>query len=200
MWGKLLEKRKCFYKGKEKIKEEIEFRMAYPSSEIGGGKGKGTYTYEYNGQQLLKLFYNKKPIEEYKYDKGNNQIERRITNELNVPEYYRFFYSNNLKVKSQYFVEDTIGAVDTFIYDKDKRLTEKLSYDSKGLMSGYRVIIRNDKGEAIQEKWRTFYEREIVENNFYNVNQDYYDNNGRLLKTEFYFGDKLTTIYEFRYE
>jgi hypothetical protein len=200
MWGKLLQKTKTSYNGKQKMNDEMEFGIAYPPSEIGRGKGKGTYSYEYNGQQLIKLLYSKKLIEEYTYDKNSNQIERRIINKFNIPEYYRFAYNNGVKISTRHFVADTIIGTDTLIYDQNLRLIEKLSHDDTGLITEHRVIERNIKEQAIEEKWRKFANREIIEDKFYNVNKYYYGNRGQRVKTEFYFDNKLRTIYEYKYD
>ena len=156
MWGKLLETTKFFYDGKEKIKAEREFGIAYPTSEIGRGKGKNIYTYKYHNGKLVEWLSDRKPIEQYQYD-NQQLIEKRIINVLNIPEYYRFIYTNDVKNKSKYFVADTITSVDTFIYDNNKKLVEEYSYDNGGEKIGHRLYIRNDKGQPIEEKWREPY-------------------------------------------
>ena len=207
MWGKLFEKTKLYYNGKQKLKAEREFGIAYPSSEIGRGKGKSTYTYEYTNGQLTKWLSDGKPVEEYKYNNQNEQIEKRVINELNVPEYYHFTYDNGIKTKTQYFVADTIVRVDTFIYDTNKRLIDKYSYDSKGQKAGHTLTIRNDKGQAIEDKWREPFngwrmrnDGQIIEDEFYQSNKYYYDNKGRASKTEFYDIGRLKIVYEFQYD
>jgi len=206
-WGKLFEKTKFYYNGKEKLRAEREFGIAYPPSEIGRGKGKGTYTYEYKDGLLIKWLSDGKPVEEYKYNNQKEQVEKRIINGLNVPEYYRFTYDNDLKIKTQYFVADTIVRIDTFVYDENKKLVEEYSYDSKGEKVGHRLTIRNDKGQAIEEKWREPYigwrarnDGQIIEDEFYQINKYYYDNKGRPTKTEFYDIGNLVTVYEFSYD
>lgn len=206
MWGKLLEKTKFYYNGKQKIKAEKEFGIAYPPSEIGRGKGKVTHIYEYMDGQLVKWLSDGKTIEEYRYDQHGNQIEKRIINGLNIPEYYRFTYSNGLRTKSQYFAADTLVRVDTFHYDNNKRLIEHYTYNYKGEKTAHKVVTRNDKGQAVEEKWREGYDKwrmrntgEIIEDEFYQANKYYYDSKGRPLKTEFYDLGKLMTIYEFTY-
>ena len=127
MWGKLFEKTKFYYNGKEKLKAEREFGIAFRPSE----RGKVVYTYGYTDGQLTKWLSDGKPVEEYKYNNQKDQAEKRIMNELNVTEYYRFAYDNGLKTKTQYFVADTVVRVDTFIYDTNKRLIDKYSYDKQ---------------------------------------------------------------------
>ncbi len=203
MWGKLFEKTKFTYKGKEKMRAEREFGLAYPLNE----QGKVSYIYEYTNGQLSKWLSDGKPIEEYKYNEEKDQIERRIINELNIPEYYRFFYHNGVKTKTQYFVADTIVRVDTFIYDQNKQLVEKYSYDSKGQKAGHTLTIRNNKGQPIEDKWREPFQGwrmrndgQIIDDEFYQSNKYYYDIYGRPLKTEFYDIGRLMTIYQFVYD
>ncbi len=206
MWGKLLEKTKFYYNGKQKTKADREFGIAYPPSEIGRGKGKGTYIYEYKNGLLVRWLSDAKPIEEYKYDQHGNQIERTIINGLNIPEYYRFTYSSGLQTKSQYFVADTLVHIDTFLYDNNKRLIENYTYDHKGEKTAHKIITRNDIGQTVEEKWRKGFHSwrmrnsgDIIEDEFYQANKYYYDDKRRLLKTEFYDLGKLMTVYEFTY-
>jgi hypothetical protein len=203
MWGKLFEKTKFYYNGKNKLKAEREFGLAYKPIE----RGKVAYTYEYADGQLTKWLSDGKPVEEYKYNNLKEQAEKRIINGLSVSEYYRFTYDDGLKTKTEYFVADTIVRVDTFIYDTNKRLIEKYSYDSKGRKAGHTLTIRNDKGQAVEDKWREPFngwrmrnDGQIIEDEFYQSNKYYYDNKGRPIKTEFYDIGKLMTVYEFAYD
>jgi hypothetical protein len=175
-WGKLFEKTKFYYNGKEKLKAEREFGLAYKPSE----KGKVVYTYEYVNGQLTKWLSDGKPVEEYKYNNQNEQVEMKIINGLDVPDYYRFTYLNGIKTKTQYFVADTIVGVDTLVYDINKRLIDKYSYDSKGQKTGHTLTLRNDKGQAIEDKWREPFngwrmrnDGQIIEDEFYQSNQYY---------------------------
>jgi hypothetical protein len=202
-WGKLFEKTKFYYNGKEKLKAEREFGLAYKPSE----KGKVVYTYEYTSGKLTKWLADGKPVEEYKYNNQNEQVEKRIINGLNVPEYYRSTYDNGIKTRTQYFVADTIVRVDTFIYDINKRLIDKYSYDSKGQKAGHTQTLRNVKGQAIEEKWREPFngwrmrnDGQIIEDEFYQSNKYYYENKGRASKTEFYDIGRLRIVYEFQYD
>ncbi|MFZ1800087.1 MAG: hypothetical protein WAU24_09515 [Chitinophagaceae bacterium] len=207
MWGKLFEKMKYFYNGKEKMRAEREFGIALPPSETGKGKGKEVYTYEYRNGLLIKWLSDGRPVEEYKYNYQNEEVEKRIFNVMNVPEYYQYTYVNGLKTNSRYFVADTIVSIDTFIYDKNKQLVEKYSYDSEGEMIGHDKIIRNDKGQIIEKKWREPFtgwrirnDGQIIGDEFYQSNKYYYDGKGRLIKKEFYDIGKLMTVYEFTYD
>jgi hypothetical protein len=206
MWGKLLEKTKFYYNGKEKVKAEIEYGISYPASELGRGKGKKTDTYEYKDGLLSKWLSDGKLVEDYQYDVAKNLIQKRVTNFDNVPEYYRFTYRNGLRTKSEYFVADTIWHVDTFLYDKNNKQIEKISVNGRGERIDRRVIIRNYKGQAIEEKWRKPFtgwltkNGEIVYDDFYQTNKYYYDNIGRPAKTEFYELGKLQIVYEFTYD
>ena len=38
------------------------------------------------------MLYDNKPVEEYQYDRNGNQIERKIINKSNTPEYFHFAY------------------------------------------------------------------------------------------------------------
>lgn len=207
MWGKLLERTKFYYEGTQKTKAEREFGIAYPPSEIARGKGKEIYSYEYKDGRLVKWLSDSKPIEEYRYDRQGNQVEKIVINGLNIPEYYRFTYSNGIKTGSQYFVADTLVRVDTFLYDNYKRLIENYTYNHKGEKAAHKLLIRNEKGQAVEEKWREGYDRwrmrnngQIIEDEFYQANKYYYDSKGRPLKTESYDLGKLMTIYEVRYD
>jgi hypothetical protein len=202
-WGKLLDRTKYYYNGKQKVKAEREFGIAFRPSE----HGKVAYSYEWKDGLLAKWLVDGKPAEEYQYDKQKNQVEKRAINGLNVAEYYRFYYSDILKTKSQYFVADTLVRVDTFLYDTNKRLIETYTYNYKGEKTAHRVIIRNSKGQAVEEKWREGYEvwrmhdnGEVIQDEFYQANKYYYDNLGRPLKTEFYDLGKLMVIYDFEYD
>ncbi len=198
MWGKLMQQVNLSYNGKLKMKATIEIKTVYISPEGGGDKGSYTYTYEYNGNNLSKLLYDNKPVEEYQYDRNNNQIERKIINKLNTPEYYRFTYSNSVKIKVQYFVADTIVGTDTLIYDKNNRHIETISRYENGKMTDT-VITRNNEGKIIEKKWREYFQS-YSDYPFYNVNKYFYDNSGRLLKIEYYLDTKLKTVYEFKYD
>lgn len=198
MWGKLMQQANLSYKGKLRTKATIEIKTAYISPEGGGDIGSYTYTYEYSGNNLSKLLYNNKPVEEYKYDRNNNQIERRIINKSNTPEYYRFTYRNGVKVGVQYFIADTIMGTDTFIYDKNNSHIETISHYKNGEMLDT-VIKRNNDERIIEKKWREYFQS-YSDYPFYNVNKYFYDNNGRLLKIEYYFDNKLKTVYEFKYD
>lgn len=205
-WGRLFEKTRFYYEGKEKLKGEREFGIAYPPSEIGRGKGKDTCTYEYKDSQLVKWLLDGKPVEEYKYNNQKEQIEKRIISGLNISEYYHFTYNNGMKTKSLYFVADTIALIDTFIYDNNKRLLDKYSYNNKGEKAGHIKTIRNNKGQAIEDKWKEPFngwimnnDGQFVEDEFYQSNKYYYDSKGRPLRTEFYDLGKLKTVYEFTY-
>jgi hypothetical protein len=125
-------------------------------------------------------------------------------------EYY--LYSNNLKIKTQFFNLDTLYSIDTFIY-KNNRLIETNSFDSKGEMTSHRIFIRNDKGKVIEEKWKYPYLdwREGVDGKWVNAefnqeNKYFYDTVGRQLKTEYYRSNqhynanKLISLYEFKYD
>ena len=203
MWGKLRRKSNFFYNGKLKTKETIEVKIDYISPEDLGSKGSYTYTYEYSGKNLSKLLYDNKPVEEYQYDRYGNQIERKIINNSNIPEYYRFTYHNDLKIKSQYFVSDTIIGIDTFIYDKNNKRIETISRYGNGELSNIRgrdtVIKRNNAEQIIEKKWREYF-LSYSDVPFYNVNKYFYDNSGRLFKIEYYFDNKLKTVYEFEYD
>jgi hypothetical protein len=202
MWGKLRRKSNLFYNGKLKTKETIEVKIDYISPENMGSKGSYTYTYEYYGKNLSKLLYGNKPVEEYQYDKSGNQIERRIFNKSNITEYYRYTYRNNLKIKAEYFVSDTIIGIDTFVYNKNNRHIETISRYGNGELSNIRgrdtVIKRNNDEQIIEKKWKEYF-LSYSDGPFYNLNKYYYDNSGRLLKIEYYFDNKLKTVYEFEY-
>jgi hypothetical protein len=206
MWGKLLQRTKFFYDGKNKVKAEIEYGISYPDSELGRGKGKKIDRFEYRHGLLSRWLSGGKSVEEYKYDTTNNLIETRVTNFDNIPEYYRFTYRNGLKTKSEYLVADTIWYVDTFIYDKNLKQIEKISINGRGERVDRRIIIRNNQGQAIEEKWRKPFtgwltrNDEIVYDEFYQVNKYSYDNLGRPLRTEFFELGKLEVIYDFEYE
>lgn len=207
MWGKLMERTKFFYNGRQKIKAEDEYGIAYPQSEMGRGKGKSVDTYDFKDGLLVKWLRDNKPKEEYQYDTQKRQIERKIINDLNIPEYYRFYYDNKIKTKSQYFTADTIVYTDTFIYNESDKLIEELTYNSQGQKLSHRLIRRNDRGLAIEEKWRDKYNEwriypngKIADDEFYEMNKYYYDNKDRLIKTEFYDLGKLMRIYEFQYD
>jgi hypothetical protein len=202
MWGKLFEKTTFTYNGKEKLKAEREFGISYQPNE----RGKEAYTYEHADGQLTKWLSGGKPIEEYKYNNRKEQVEKRIISRLNVPEYYHFTYNNGIKTNIQYFVADTIVRVDTLIYDASKRLIDKYSYDSKGQKIGHTLTIRNDKGQAIEDKWKEPFngwrmrnDGQLIEEEFYQSNKYYYDSKGRHSKTEFYDIGKLNIVYEFVY-
>jgi len=197
-WGKLRRKSNFFYNGKLKTKETIEVKFDYIMPQDMGSKGSYTYTYEYSGKNLSKMLYDNKPVEEYQYDRNGNQIERKIINKSNTPEYFRFAYRNSLKINAQYFVSDTIIGTDTLIYDKNNRHIETISHYQQGKMSDT-VIKRNNEGQIIEKKWREYYQS-YSDSPFYNVNKYTYDDNGRLLKIEYYFDDKLKTVYEFEYD
>jgi hypothetical protein len=202
MWGKLKRKTNSFYNGKLKTKETIEVKIDYISPTDMGSKGAYTYTYEYNENKLSKIFYDNKAVEEYQYDINGNQIERKIINKSNIPEYYRFTYRNNLRIKSQYFVSDTIVRTDTLIYDKNNRPIETISYEN-GEASHARgcdtVIKRNNDQQIIEKEWKEYF-LSYSDGPFYDVNKYSYDNRGRLLKIEYYSDNKLKTVYEFEYD
>jgi hypothetical protein len=206
MWGKLLEKTKFFYKGKDKIKAEIEFGTPYNKSDEWREKGKYIDTYEYSSNELSKWISDGKVKEEYAYN-NKKELEKQIIYSANILGYYHFTYSNGLKIKKQYFAADTIFLIDTFIYDKNNKLVDTYSYDSEGKTVGHRRIVRNDKGQAIEEKWKEPYigwrarkDGQLIEDEFYQINKYYYDSKGRSVKTEFYDIGNLKTVYEFKYE
>jgi hypothetical protein len=198
MWGKLMQKSNLFYNGKLIMKATIEVKIAYISPKGSGDKGSYTYTYEYNGQNLSKLLYNSKPVEEYQYDSNGNQIERRMINKSNISEYYRFIYRNGLKIEAQNFVADTVVGTDTFIYDKNNRHIETISRYKDGEITDT-VIKRNKEEQMIEEKWREYFQP-YSDYPFYDVYKYFYDNNGRLRKKEYYLDNKLKTVYEFEYD
>jgi len=214
-WGKLDEKTKFFYKGKQKIKAEIEGGTPYKKSDGWRDRYKETDTYEYTGGQLTKWLRNGMPHEEYKYNGQKEMIEKRVyfsSSDSSQMSGARFTYSNGLKIKAEYFPVDSIyTSVDTFIY-KNNKLVEKDSYTSKGKQTGHRVIIRDDKGRIVEEKWKDpiLDWRQNIDGKWFNaefnqMNKYFYDNKGRPLRTEYYRADeyyrsyKLFTIYEFRY-
>ncbi len=118
------------------------------------------------------MLYDNKPVEEYQYDRNGNQIERKIINKSNTPEYFRFAYRNSLKINSQYFVSDTIIGTDTLIYEKNSRNIEPISHYQQGKMSDT-VIKRNNEGQIIEKKWREYYQS-YSDSPFYNVNKNTY--------------------------
>jgi hypothetical protein len=191
----LIEKTTFFYNGKQKLKAEREL-----------GKNKYIYTYEYTNGQLTKWLSNGELVEEYKYNDKNEQIEKRVFNGSKVSGYYRSLYNDALKSKTEYHFANTIVNSDTFIYDKHKQLIEKLSYNREGEKSGHRLIIRNNKGQMIEEKWkdpyygwRTNKDGKMIHEEFDQANKYYYDAKGRMLKKEFYDIGNLITVYEFEY-
>jgi hypothetical protein len=191
----LIEKTTFFYNGKQKLKAEREL-----------GKNKYIYTYEYTNGQLTKWLINGELVEEYKYNDKNEQIEIRVFNGSKVSGYYRSFYNDGLKRKTQYHFDNTIVNSDTFIYDKRKQLIEKLSYNREGEKSGQRLIIRNNKGQIIEEKWKDPYfgwrinkDGKMIHEEFDEANKYYYDTKGRMFKKEYYDIGNLITVYEFEY-
>lgn len=215
IWGKLYEKTKFFYNGNQKTKAEIEGGTPYEKSSGWRDRYKETDTYEYTGGQLTKWLTDGKLHEEYKYNSQKEMIEKRLYFSSDSSDFVdaRNTYLNGLKIKSEYFPVDTIyTAVDTFIY-KNNKLVEKDSYNSKGERTGHAIIIRNEKGQAIEEKWkdpmldwRKNVNGQWVNAEFNQENKNFYDSEGRLLKTEYYRSDdyyrsyKLITIYEFQYD
>jgi hypothetical protein len=203
MWGKLKRKSNFFYNRKLKTKEAIEVKIDYISPTDMGSKGSYSYTYEYKGNSLNKILYDNMPVEEYQYDRNGNQIERKIINKSNIPEYYRYTYRNNLKIKSQYLVADTIIGSDTLIYDKNNKHIETISRYGNGELSNIRgrdtVIKRNNEEQIIEKKWKEYF-LSYPDGPFYNVNKYSYDSDGRLLKIEYFFDNKLRTVYDFEYD
>ena len=203
MWGKLFERTKFYYDRKEKIKSEIEFGISFRDYE----KGKKTDKFEYKEGLLSKWFSNGKLVEEYQYDNRGNLAETRVANVNSVPEYYRFTYENGLKTKFQYFVADTTYLIDTFIYDKNKKLVQKISFNGRGKKTDRRVFIRNELGQIVEEKWRNPFEGwrmrndgKIIEAEFYQTNKYYYDSKRSPIRAEFYEVGKLMVVYEFTYD
>lgn len=209
-WGKLYEKTRFFYNGKQKIKAEIEGGTPYQKSNGWRERYKEKDIYEYSGGQLTKWLRDGMPHEEYKYNGQKEMIEKRVyfsSSDSSQMSGVRFTYSNGLKIKAEYFPVDTLyTSVDTFIY-KNNKLVEKDSYTSKGKQTEHRVIIRDDKGRAVEEKWKDPYigwrygkNGKIDNDEFYQINKYFYDDKGRPLKTEFYDLGNLMTIYEFKYD
>jgi hypothetical protein len=205
MWGKLKRKSNFFYNGKLKTKETIEVKIDYISRADMGSKGSYTYTYEYKGNSLSKILYDNVPVEEYQYDSNGNQIERKIINKSNIPEYYRYTYRNSLIIKSQCLVADTIIGSDTLIYDKNNKHIETISRYGNGELPDIRgrgsdtVIKRNNEEQIIEKKWKEYF-LSYPDGPFYDVNKYFYDSSGRLLKIEYFFDNKLTTVYDFEYD
>lgn len=201
MWGKLRRKSNFFYDKKliTKVTIDVKIGVIYPGDMAN--KGTYTYTYEYTGEHLSKLLYDNKPVEEYQYDGNGNQIEIKFINKKNY--YSRFTYRNNLKIKAQYFVSDTIIGTDTLIYDRNNKLIETISRTGNGELSNIRgrdtVIKRNNEGQMIEKKWREYF-LSAPDEPFYDVNKYFYDGIGRLLKIEYFLDNKLTTVYEFEYD
>jgi|GEM_PF-5332018 len=214
-WGKLIEKTKTFYNGKQKIKAKIEGGTPYEKSDDWRDRYKEIDTYEYAGEELTKWLRDGKLHEEYKYNGQKKMIEKRadfFNSDSSKFSIVRYTYSNGLKVRAKYIPIDTIyGGIDTFIY-KNNKLVEKNSYGVNGKMIEHRVIIRNQKGQAIEEKWKNPFldwrkneDGKWVNAEFNQMNKYFYDNEGRLLRTEYYRADEyyrsyqLFTIYEFKY-
>ena len=61
------------------------------------------------------------------------------------------------------------------------------------------VIKRNNQGLIIEKKWREYFQSN-PNAPFYDVNKYVYDNNGRLIKIEYFLDNKLKTVYEFKYD
>jgi uncharacterized protein affecting Mg2+/Co2+ transport len=197
MWGKLMQKANLYYKGKLKMQATIEVKTAYLMSQGGGDIGSYRYTYEYKGNNLSKLLYANKPVEEYQYDPNNNQTEIKFINKSNTPQYDRFIYHNSVKISAQYFVADTIVGRDTLIYDKNNRHIETISGSKNGQTTDT-LITRNNEGRIIEKKWK-YYFQPYSDYPFYDVNKYFYDNTGKLVKIEYYSDKKLKTVYEFEY-
>lgn len=209
-WGKLDEKTKFFYHGKQKIKAEIEGGTPYKKGDGWRDRYKETDTYEYIGGQLSKWLRNGMPHEEYKYNRLKEMIEKRVyfsSSDSSQMAGAHFTYANGLKIKAVYFPVDSLyTSVDTFIY-KNNKLVEKDSYTNKGKQTEHRVFIRDDKGRAVEEKWKDPYigwrynrNGKIDNDEYYQINKYFYDDKGRQLKTEFYDIGYLMTIYEFKYD
>ena len=169
-------------------------------------KGKYVDTYEYVNNKLNKWISDGKLKEEYVYN-AKEELERQIIYSTNILGYYHFTYSNGLQIKKQYFIADTIFQIDTFLYNKNNKLIDTYSYDNRGKTVGHRQIVRNEKGQAIEEKWKEPYigwrsrkDGQYVNDEFYQVNKYFYDDKGRSAKTEFYDIGNLRNVYEFKYE
>ena len=197
MWGKLKEIRNLFYSGRLQTKQIIEIKIPYISPEGGGDKDSYTYSYEYNAKNLTKILFNKKPIEEYRYDSNNHQIERRISSKANIPDYYRFIYRNGLKIGAIHYVADSIVGTDSLTYDKNNKHIGTFSRYKNGNMSDT-LIERNSRGQVIEKKWRAYF-KTYTDYPFYNTNKYVYDNFGRLIKIEYYLANELKTIHQFNY-
>lgn len=192
--SKLTESTKFFYNAKQKIKEENRW---------GNGNIKSVETYEYTNGQLTKMLLDGKAIEGYKYDEQGNLAERRS---MDFSIYDRYTYDNGVKTKTVLIEDDTIKNVESFIYDNNKHLIEEYGYNNKGEKVYHKLIIRNNKGQATEEKWRESYSEWRLYNNgmpidseFYESNKYYYDSLGRRLKTEYYDIGRLAIVYEFEY-
>ncbi len=214
-WGKLSEREKYFYNGKKKIKAEREFGIYLSNSQIGRGKGKGTYTFEYTDGALSKWFVDQRLYEAYQYNKQKELIKlyRYFGPDTSKPAYIINSYSNGLKMTSEYFPFDSINtSIDAFVY-KNGKLVEKNSFNKKGDTTEHRIFIRDDSGKVKEEKWKEPFldwrkreNGEWINAEFNQGNRYFYDSKGNQVRTEYYRLDeyyrseKLITRYDFQFD
>ena len=214
-WGKLSEKESFVYNGKKKTKVEREFGIDLSNSQIGRGKGKDVYTFEYADGELTKWLVDQKLYEVYKYNNQKKLVKQYtyFGPDSSNPSYISNTYSKGFKIKSEHFPFDSINtSVDTFIYKNDK-LIEKNSLNKRGDTTAHRVFIYDEKGKVNQEKWKEpFLDWRKRENGqwinaeFNQGNRYFYDRQGRLIRTEYYKLDeyyrseKIITVYYFQYD